>query len=127
MRNYEKPVVLINEELAEGVYAASGTMNEDFVCKPDDTRPGDNIHHIQIDDKCHNGRDQFITITFDPSCNIDKNSVWWGGNCSDVNIFGNCITYIRRGDRGNGCGDFRVKDCNGRDVRVRHVKVERCR
>lgn len=25
MKNYEKPVVLVNEELAEGVYAASGT------------------------------------------------------------------------------------------------------
>lgn len=27
MKNYEKPVILANEELAEGVYAASGTVD----------------------------------------------------------------------------------------------------
>lgn len=28
MKNYEKPVLLVNEELAEGVYAASGAVGE---------------------------------------------------------------------------------------------------
>lgn len=28
MKNYEKPVILANEELAEGVYAASGAVSE---------------------------------------------------------------------------------------------------
>ena len=27
MKNYEKPVLLVNEELAEGVYAASGSIH----------------------------------------------------------------------------------------------------
>lgn len=27
MKNYEKPVILVNEELAEGVYAASGAVS----------------------------------------------------------------------------------------------------
>lgn len=28
MKNYEKPIVLANDELAEGIYAASGAVNE---------------------------------------------------------------------------------------------------
>lgn len=32
MRNYEKPMVLVNEELAEGVYAASGDNNNGPKC-----------------------------------------------------------------------------------------------
>lgn len=31
MKNYKRPVVLTNEELAEGVYAASGDQNWDRV------------------------------------------------------------------------------------------------
>lgn len=30
MKSYEKPVILANEELAEGVYAASGAVDEGF-------------------------------------------------------------------------------------------------
>lgn len=35
MKNYEKPMVLSNEELAEGVYAASGTATTDGGIKCD--------------------------------------------------------------------------------------------
>lgn len=49
MKNYEKPVVLVNEELAEGVYAGSGdcyTFTAKIVQKPENGR---DTYIIQID------------------------------------------------------------------------------
>ncbi len=49
MRNYEKPIVLANEELSEGVYAASGncyTVTAVIMQQPDNGR-GD--YRIQLD------------------------------------------------------------------------------
>lgn len=49
MKKYEKPIVLVNEELAEGVYAASGdcyTVSADIVQRPE---LGKDTYTVQMD------------------------------------------------------------------------------
>lgn len=46
MKNYVKPVVLANEELAEGVYAASGGVAECWTVAPKSVQDWDGAYHV---------------------------------------------------------------------------------
>lgn len=64
MKNYEKPMVIINEELAEGVYAASGCWSIS-TSRIEDKGSGWFFAYITVthDDVAHNG-DAIMTVTF---------------------------------------------------------------
>lgn len=49
MKNYERPVVLLNEELAEGVYAGSGDCYTFNIKKVQSPEQGRNNYKFQID------------------------------------------------------------------------------
>ena len=66
MSKYEKPVVMVNEEVAEGVYAASGCYDSkaEIHQKPETGR-GD--YRIQVDGDHianHTSDSQTVTVTF---------------------------------------------------------------
>lgn len=71
MKNYTKPVVLLNDELAEGVYADSGTLSTDcWTIDPVSVQPWSGSHHV-FEIRCsHNANVEHIsgktvvTLTF---------------------------------------------------------------
>ncbi len=76
MKNYEKPMVLSNEELAEGVYAASGNegvcWTVDYVMTQDWNGMGKvfQIHGVHSDTVKHWSKGTVVTILFgNPSGN----------------------------------------------------------
>ena len=68
MKKYEKPVVMINEEVAEGVYAASGCWHldaKDITQFPCDGQIYYVVHlHFWHDDIAHKPN-TYLTINFD--------------------------------------------------------------
>lgn len=46
MKTYERPVVLANEELAEGVYAASGSASDCWTITPKSVQDWNGSHHV---------------------------------------------------------------------------------
>lgn len=76
--NYERPVVLANEELAEGVYAASGadcyTVTA-YIHQTPETGRGD--YRIQVDavhSADHHGTAQTLVITFNQAVTYKSSS-----------------------------------------------------
>lgn len=69
MKNYEKPIILTNEELAEGVYAGSGscyTFKAEIVQKPS---TGMDYYTIQVDGRHaatdnHHSSERTVVIVF---------------------------------------------------------------
>lgn len=66
MKKYEKPIILINEDLAEGIYAASGCYAVTaYITQIPQTGRGD--YRIQLNafhDADHTNNSQILTITF---------------------------------------------------------------
>ena len=79
MKNYEKPVIITNDEIAEGVYAASGdcyTFTAEIKQKPETGR-GD--YRIQVNGKHdasddHHSSERTVQITFNMNVKY-KNSL----------------------------------------------------
>lgn len=66
MKNYEKPCVLVNEELAEGVYAASGcyTVTAAITQQPEEGRGNYLIRVDAVHEADHHSSMQVIELTF---------------------------------------------------------------
>ena len=97
MKNYEKPVVVVNEGLAEGVYAASGAH---WLLNVDDTTEvvpteGKNIIKVEVvgntgivDDT--NDKGVTVTLTFDQTVSVffeDQGSATSVNGTNPVTIF----------------------------------------
>lgn len=90
MKNYVKPMVLVNEELAEGVYAASGCLTASISLVNTDTNGAANKarFNVRLD---HNSNDahisekQKVVIKFSTAVNVVETggSNVSGGNGSD--------------------------------------------
>ena len=65
-KHYEKPVVIINDELAEGVYAASGcyTVTHEIVQWPETGRGSYCIQVKASHDATHHSSRQVLSISF---------------------------------------------------------------
>ncbi len=82
MKKYEKPVVLVNEDLAEGVYAASGSECYKVVITGHQYPEGERLNHIfQFDGEHmadqmdgHGGSAQVLVVTFDKPVNYVSSS-----------------------------------------------------
>lgn len=97
MKNYERPIVMINEDLAEGVYAHSGltgTTCYKVIVKEikQEMQDGRMNYCIQFDAEhtaSHHGHRQHLVITF------DRNVEWVSGGtlCSGDNTKTLVIDY----------------------------------
>ncbi len=90
MKKYERPVVMINEELAEGVYAASGdcyTFTANIVQTP---AVGNEVYTIQIDGKHaatdnHCSTSRIVKIVFNkPVTYVDSKAAGVAGSGTAV-------------------------------------------
>ena len=85
MKSYEKPIAVAVEDMSEGVYATSGTGNEDCYTvtayihqRPETGRPD---YRIQVDanhSATHNSHWQRLVITFNQPVNFSPDS---SGTC----------------------------------------------
>lgn len=117
MKDYVKPVVLVNEELAEGVYAASGsdcyTVTANIHQRPETGR-GD--YRIQVDathaaaDSHHSGK-QVLILSFNQAVEYSSS------NGKLVSGSGTCISieyeYHSNANGNIGLGDVVVKSDAG--------------
>ena len=86
MKNYEKPMVMVNDEVAEGVYAASGdcyTTSARIVQSPQEGR---GTYVIQFDsvhaaDDLHHSGGQVVELSF----NQEVEYVWSAGTLQGSN------------------------------------------
>ncbi len=124
MKNYEKPVVLANDEVSEGVYAASGAVAGDssdcytvtaYIHQTPET--GRHDYRIQVDavhdaaDDHHSG-EQVLTLYFNqPVVYVRSNGTLAGGdNTTAISITYN---YHNNGYDEIGLGDVFVKADDG--------------
>lgn len=120
MKKYERPVVLVNEELAEGVYAASGynggecyNITAEIKQTPEEGRDSYTIQCNADHITAHHGTSQMMTISF----NIPVTYVWSNGalhsgdgtNCLEIQF-----SYHNNDiETGIGLGELYVKAGEG--------------
>ena len=87
MTKYEKPIITINNELAEGVYMGSGNQNtcysvNAYIHQIPET--GRNDYRIQVNgfhNATHACNEQILTLTFNQSVNyVSSNGSYVSGN-----------------------------------------------
>ncbi|MBE5864813.1 MAG: hypothetical protein E7292_01205 [Lachnospiraceae bacterium] len=111
MKNYEKPVVLVNEELAEGVYAASGdcyTVTAKIVQLPE---LGKDWYTIQMDgvhdaQDGHHSSERVIKVVF------NQVVTYQASNAESVSGSGSNILYLTY-VQGNGSYHNNAQDTLG--------------
>lgn len=79
MKKYEKPVVMINDELAEGVYAASGDCYSFWANITQTPEEGRGTYAIQINGKHeaadgHHSSERTVQITFNQPVTHEKSN-----------------------------------------------------
>jgi len=91
MKKYVKPMVLVNEELAEGVYAASGCLTASINLVNTDTNGSANKarFNVRLDhksDDAHISQKQKVVIKFNTAVNVVETggSTVTGGNGTDT-------------------------------------------
>lgn len=94
MKTYEKPLVMVNNDLAEGVYAASGggqisgpTANGTYYLKKQESWSGNTKYNVDITNTSSEKVDA-VTIVIGLQGTIDQ----VGGNISNPIIGGNTLT-----------------------------------
>ena len=114
---YEKPIVMINEELAEGVYAASGCYTiTAYITQIPQTGRGD--YRIQLNavhNADHTNNAQILTITFNQDVKYvsSNGSLGFGDNTSTLTVnFG----YYQNGCDNVGLGELVVTANEGLEV-----------
>lgn len=123
MKNYEKPVVIANNELAEGVYAASGdcyTFTSRITQSPETGNPN---YVIQIDgkheaDDGHHSSERTVRLVFNqPVQYVESNaaSVSGDGTSSLDLTFVDGVngSYHNNGVDNIGLGQLKVKSGDG--------------
>ena len=130
MKNYEKPVVIANDSLAEGVYAASGsasssggsgddcyTVNAYIHQRPETGRQDyrNQVNGVHAAGDGHHSGKQHLFLTFNqPVTYSSSNGTLAGGNNS------NCIeiayAYHNNGNDNIGLGDVVVTSGDGLEI-----------
>lgn len=119
---YEKPIAIENDELAEGVYAASGSVvgNEcytvsAYIHQTPEIGRGDyriQVNGIHAAANGHHSGEQILTLTFNQPVDYSwSNGTLVGGNgTSTINIK---YTYHNNGNDNIGLGDIVVTADDG--------------
>ena len=128
MRNYERPIVLTNHELAEGVYAASGDCYTTTANIHQSPETGRGDYRIQVDAKHatdHNSaNNQCLHITFNQavvykSCNGNGAVLESGDGTTSLAIG---LTYWNNHTDNIGFGDLVVESDPG--LAITNVWIE---
>jgi len=112
---YTKPIIIPNEEIAEGIYAASGDCY--YVTAEIKQRPetGRGDHRIQVNgrhDTDHHSSEQILTLTFNmPVVYKSSNGTLVGG--SGTNSIHIKYNYHNNGVDNIGLGDVVVESDTG--------------
>lgn len=105
MSKYEKPMVMVNEELAEGVYAASGTGNVRFVYQYTEA-DGTHIYRVYVDNTTGSTSDvQTITGNFGVDMNITEKEA---GSATSSGSGSVELEYSRHMNSGDTNQDFGI-------------------
>jgi hypothetical protein len=114
MKNYSKPIILPNEELAEGVYAASGCWTITGWEHQANLDTGRNDYRFQLSAQ-HNGESGHgtkytIKVTFDQLVNYEScaTASYVSGNGTDTLILTR-LNGATNPNEGVGFGDLYVK------------------
>lgn len=117
MKNYVKPVVLDNEEVFEGVYAASGNCYTVTTSIHQDPQEGRIDYRIQVNgthaaDDGHHGGEQVLTLSFNmPVTYVSSNGTLVSGDgTSSIQIKYN---YHNNAYDNIGLGDVVVSSSDG--------------
>ena len=122
MKNYEKPIIITNEEIAEGVYAASGdcyTFKARIVQTPATGLP---YYVIQIDGKHnaldgHHSNNRTVKITFNQPVtyveSMAKSCSGSGTNMLSLEYEGTNGSYHNNAVENIGLGDLKVTSAEG--------------
>ena len=118
MRKYVKPIAVVNSNLAEGVYAASGsdcyTVRANIAQTPAEGRPYYVIHmdgsHAATDG--HLSTQQTLTLTFNqPVTYVSSNGTLAGGDgTNSINI---SYSYYNNAVDNIGLSDVNVRSADG--------------
>ncbi|MDE6887598.1 MAG: hypothetical protein K2P45_02975 [Eubacterium sp.] len=123
MKNYEKPIILANDSLAEGVYAASGdtassdcyTVTARIHQKPETGRDYYVIQADAVHGAEHHGGQQHLLLSFNQPVTFvnasSSNASLAGGNgtnCIDI-----AYSYHQNGSDNIGTGDIAVSSGEG--------------
>lgn len=135
MKNYSKPVVLMNEELAEGVYAASGsdcyTAWGEVIQNPA-TGMDNYVVKIHADHNTttHHSTEQFALVTFNKpvkylSCYATSGTYLAGGDNTNTLVIG--LYYHKNAVEPFEFADLKVMTVDGSRTGLTVEKVEvRC-
>lgn len=126
MKNYQKPVVLMNEELAEGVYAASGdcyTFTSRITQRPETGNP---VYVIQIDGSHnatdgHHSSERTVRIVFNQAITyVSSNAASISGDGTttlDLSfVDGVNGSYHNNANDNIGLGQLKVKSNDGLEI-----------
>ena len=122
MKNkYEKPTIILNEELSEGVYAASGSVGSDcytvsaYIHQKPETGRGDyriQVNGIHAASNGHHSGEQILTLSFNQPVNYSwsNGTLVSGDGTSSISIKYN---YHNNGNDNIGMGDIVVTSDGG--------------
>lgn len=120
MNKYSKPIVLMNEELAEGVYAASGTDCYSVTYQIHQTPENGRVdYRIQVDahhSADHHGTHQTLYITF------NQPVTYGGGTTTTIAV---SKEYHQNGTDNIGFGDLIVTSDAGLSIQSAYVVCDR--
>lgn len=118
MLSYQKPIVLLNEDLAEGVYAASGggddcyTASASITQTPEGGRENYCIHADGKHDADHQSSQQILILYFNqPVTYVSSNGTYVSGN--GTNVLKIKYTYWNNPTDNIGLGDVYVTSAAG--------------
>lgn len=124
MKNYEKPIVMINEDTAEGVYAASGcyTVRITGHQTPD---TGRQTHKFQFDGDhltSHMGSAQLLVVTFDKDVTYVSSSGTYvsGTGTNEITI---SYSYTQNPTDRIGLGDLEVSVADNGALSITGLKL----
>ncbi len=118
MKNYEKPVVLVNDEIAEGVYMASGDCYTVTYKIHQAPQMGRINYRIQFDarhDADHHSTQQTLKITFNQPVDFDScNGICTSGSGTNTLLID--FVYHNNNTDNIGLGELSVLANEGLDV-----------
>ena len=123
MRKYEKPIAVVNSNLAEGVYAASGcyTSTASIHQTPDGVGLG--TYRIQVNgkhDADHTKEAQTLTITFNQSVTYESSNGTLASAATGTTLVIN-YKYHQNPQDNIGLGDLAVT--SGAGLAINDVKI----
>ena len=123
MRKYVKPIAVVNSNLAEGVYAASGCYTATASIHQTPDGGGQGTYRIQVNgkhDADHTKEAQTLTITFNQSVKYESSSGTLASAATGTTLVIN-YTYHQNPQDNIGLGDLVVT--SGAGLVINDVKI----